>query len=105
MAAVRPEQPVPRITVSRTEFSMALIGFMAFDMDSGLFPRLLPVDAPGGFGSGAEPADVRAESRAQPQRAAIPRHDLRSAAENAVIRALVGLLAAGEPGGALAQPL
>jgi hypothetical protein len=34
MAAVNPEQPVPRITVSRMELSIALIGFITFDLVS-----------------------------------------------------------------------
>src|SRR5262249_5062175 len=106
MAAVRPAQPVPRITVSRTEFSIASIRFMLFDMVSGLFRcRLLLGNALCARRRGVQPGNVRAEGGAQPQRGAILRHDFRSLVKNRIIRALVGLRTAGQHGGALVQAL
>src|SRR5437588_12338257 len=97
MAAVRPAQPVPRTTVSRTEFSIASIRFMTFDIVSRL-PGSLLLALGHGSGRGVKPGNVCAEGRAQPQRRAILRHDLRGVAKHRLIRALVSLLAARETG-------
>src|ERR1051326_7907913 len=103
MAAVRPAQPVPRTTVSRTEFSIAF-RFMSFDIVSGLL-RCLFFMCCAAIGRGVEPGNVRTEGRPQPQRRAILREYLRGAKKYRLIRALVDLLAARQAGGALPQPL
>src|SRR5579871_781743 len=104
MAAVRPEQPVPRITVSRMEFSIASIRFMTFNLVSVLCCRLF-LGRCAGCRRWIEPCNIGAERRTQSQCGAILRHDFRGLVKRGFVGALVNILAACEHRRAFVQPL
>src|SRR5450432_4691046 len=110
MAAVSPAKPVPRITVSRTEFSIASIRFVTFDFSfspsSGLF---LPGGGAGRAGLGGlrciDPVDVTAKRVAQGHGFAIFGHDVSCLVKQRLVGVLVLFRAACEHNGGLAETL
>src|ERR1700751_5239198 len=104
MAAVSPAHPVPRITVSRMEFafSMPFLRFTGclFGLSRSLAGRTRGM-AGAGFAGAGEPGHVGANHSSQFQGLAILGHDFRGLAEKRLVRALVGILAAGQHDGTL----
>src|SRR5216684_5021101 len=102
MAAVRPAQPVPRITVSRTEFSIIFLSFWStwvrfarFELGSGLLTRF----AQGMRGrrrlvAGHQPCNIGTECGAQSHGRAIAGHDVRRLFEDWFINRLIAAFTA-----------
>src|SRR5882672_4644256 len=105
MADVRPAQPVPSTTVSRTEFSMTSIRFMTFDLVSVLSRGRFALGDAGRLGRWVKPCNVRMECGAQSKCRAILRHDVRSLAEHGFVGVLIDFCAARQDRGTLVQPL
>src|SRR5262249_31681458 len=111
MAAVKPAQPVPRITVSRTELSLliALIRLAVSRFDAtGLLGLLFRRGRRPSVLRGvvaAEPGNIGAERAAQSQHLAVLGHDVGSLAEQRLVRALVRAFTPRQHDRAFRQPL